>query len=220
MLEWSRGRRCRCVGRRIRQRLVFEMVLQDRFDAGQRVGAVVQGTSRGRFQARDRVLVAEPDQAQTAAVAHLRMRLGGQDLTEQFGGMRTRGIGPVRAAAKASTPGTAGEPWAGVRVKRSGSVDGQSCGRGWPHAGLHGRSSTVVAVRRMSTGFADQLVRHAVEVAVGRDMIIEIDLQSCATRRSHSVRQARRTQRRLVEGGEQAGAGAFAFAEGLVVEAR
>ena len=66
------------------------MMLQDRFNTSQRVGAVVKGAGCGRFQARDGVFLAEPDQAETATVTDLRMRLGGQDLAEQFGGMRTR----------------------------------------------------------------------------------------------------------------------------------
>ena len=105
LIEWSRStpRRGCCsvrgpaakVARCPEARFVLEMVFRGSI---QRVP-----TSRRRSAARglrpppgaDGVFLAKPHQTETATVADLWMRLGGQDLTEQFGGMRARGAGPV-----------------------------------------------------------------------------------------------------------------------------
>ena len=188
---------------------------EDRFDARQRVGAVVKGARRGRFQARDGVFLAQPDQAQAATVTNFRMRLGGQDLTEQFGSVRTRGIGPVEQ------PG--GSPFQILAVsfglvfgKRGGAVADEA-------ARVTGHTQAFMKDFDGGGGETDvdllagQLVRDAVEVAVGRDMIIEIDLQF-APLTDFITFGGKRPQGRFVEGGKLAGACAFAFAEGLVVE--
>jgi len=60
----------------------------------------------------------------------------------------------------------------------------------------------------------DQLVGNAVEVSLGGDVVIQLDLQLAPL--ADLVTLGRKgAQGGLVEGGEQAGPGAFAFAEGL-----
>ena len=135
----------------------------------------MKGTRCSRFQAGDGVFIAQPDQAQTAAVTDFRVRLGGPDLAEQFGGMRTRRIGPVQQ------PG--GSPFQvlavsfGLMLREGGGAVAGKAARMAGHAQAfmkdfdHSRGEADVDL------FAGQLIGNAIEVAVGPDMIVQIDLQ-------------------------------------------
>ena len=78
------------------ERLIVQVMPQDRFDAGKRVSAKVQGARGGRFQALGRVFAAQSHQAETRAIAHFRMWFGGQDLAEQLRGVGPGGVGPTQ----------------------------------------------------------------------------------------------------------------------------
>src|SRR6516165_4847540 len=61
--------------RELRDRLLVERVLQDRFHTLEAAGIRLQGALGGCFQAGYRVAFGEPDDAQARAIAHLRMGL-------------------------------------------------------------------------------------------------------------------------------------------------
>ena len=138
------------------------------------------------------------------------MRLGGHDLAEQLRGMRPGGIGPAQQTRR--------RPFQ-ILLMRLGAMLGEG-GRliGRETAGMAGDADA--AMEDLHCGgrganlhlLSHQLIGHAVEVAVGGDVIVEFDFQFAPL--ADLVAFGReRTQSRLVERGELAGARAFAFAE-------
>src|SRR6266404_2925220 len=81
------------------QGLVFQVVLENGFDAAIRAGAKVQSASAGGFQALQTRSFAQADDAHAGAITHFRMRLSAEDLFDHFGTVGTGFGGPVDEAA-------------------------------------------------------------------------------------------------------------------------
>ena len=81
------------------QGLVFQVVLQDGFDAPIGAGAKVQRPFAGGFQALQTRPLAQMDDAHAGAITHFRMRLAVEDLFDRLGAVGPGFGGPVDQAA-------------------------------------------------------------------------------------------------------------------------
>src|SRR6516162_10808746 len=84
--------------RELRDRLLVERVLQDRFHALEAAGIRLQGALGGCFHAGYRVAFGEPNDAQARAIAHLRMRLIRQNTLDESSSVRSDLFRPVHHA--------------------------------------------------------------------------------------------------------------------------
>src|SRR6266705_998561 len=75
--------------------LAVQVALQDGFHALVRAGIQSNGPSCSGLETLRGVLLAESQNAETGAVALLRVAFGGDDALKQIGGRRTHGFGPV-----------------------------------------------------------------------------------------------------------------------------
>src|SRR5215471_21233309 len=91
VVVWRRRRQ----RRELRDRLLVERVLQDRFHALVAAGVALQGKLGSGFHARGRVAFGEPDDTQARAIAHLRMRFVRQHALDESGGVRSDLFRPV-----------------------------------------------------------------------------------------------------------------------------
>src|SRR5258708_3430702 len=91
VVRWSGSRRRR------RWRYLIERVFQDRFNAFVAASAGEQRTLASTFHALRGVFLRQPDDAQTSAITHLRMRLVVHDALEQPCRVWADRLGPVRS---------------------------------------------------------------------------------------------------------------------------
>src|SRR6476620_6414095 len=82
-------------GFRIKQRLTVERAFQNRFQTLIREGLELEGALAGGFQSWLGVDFLQTQDAQTGAVAHLRVRLALQDGTDDFGSGNANAFGPM-----------------------------------------------------------------------------------------------------------------------------
>ena len=78
--------------------LVFQVVLEDGFDAPVGAGVKVQRAFAGGFQPFQSRALAQIDDAQAGAITHLWMRLAAEDFLDHLGSIGTGFSGPVNQA--------------------------------------------------------------------------------------------------------------------------
>src|SRR5215469_5300989 len=185
VVRWRRRqRRERC------ERLLVERVLQDRFHALEATGVTLQGASGGCFHAGCRVLIGEPDDAQTGPIAHLRMRLLRQNALDESSGVWSDLFRPVHHARGCPLQ-------MGLMALRSMLIlrDHLFSPTG---AGMGGHALSLVEdlnrgrCRANFDPFVNQMVRHAVEVGIEGDVVI--DIHSCVRPLTHVERFRRKGQ--------------------------
>src|SRR6516165_5289402 len=158
--------------RKLREGLLVERVLQDRFHALEAAGIAFQGPQGGRFHTRRRVPISKADDAQARAIAHLRMRFLRQNALDESSRVRSDLFRPVHH--------TCGGPLQmglmtlrSVLILRDGLIFSTATGmRG--HAlslveDLHG-----TRCRAHLDSLVNERIRHAVEVVIESDVVIDI----------------------------------------------
>src|SRR6516165_295222 len=173
--------------RELRDRLLVERVLQDRFHALEATGIRLQGALGGCFHAGYRVAFGEPDDAQARAIAHLRMRLIRQNALDESSSVRSDLFRPVHHAR--------GRPLQmGLMALRSVLT---LCDRLISPVAASMRCYALSLVEDLDGGryrpnfdpFVNQVVRHTVEVVIEGDVII--DVHPCVRPLTHVERFSR-----------------------------
>src|SRR5215471_17436039 len=167
VVGWSRRQRTE-----LREGLLVERVFQDRFHALEAAGIAFQGPQGGRFHTGRRVPVGEPDDAQTGAIAHLRMWFLRQNALDESSGVRSDLFRPVHYARRG--PLQMGlMPLRPMLILRDGLIfptaTGMRCHALSLVEDLHG-----TRCRAHLDSLVNERIRHAVEVVVESDVVIDI----------------------------------------------
>src|ERR1700741_4734599 len=183
VVVWRRWRQRRelCEG------VLVERVLQDRFHALVAAGIAFQGALGGCFHARCRVAFGEPDDAQARAITHLRMRLIRQNALDELTSMRSDLFRPVHHACGSPLQMCLMALWSGLILRDRlifPAATGMRC-----HALPLVEDLYRGRCRSNFRRFLSKAVRHAVEVVVEGDVII--DVHPCVRPLTHVERLSR-----------------------------
>jgi hypothetical protein len=206
----------RLAGFQIECGLPVERALQDRAQAGIGAGLQLQRTLTGRFEPLVGIGLGQAQDPEASAIAHLRMRLAGEDGTDDFGCGGAHGFAPVNQAGRRPLDVSL---VALRHVLKNGRV-----AVGCRAAGMG--SDTLAAMEYFDSGcgvtgielLTGELIRNAVVVPVNLNVIIDVG-PDCFPFGHHVALGRQGLKSGSIDAFKQRSSRAFTFAERPLIQA-